>query len=462
MRLTVRLVLLVTACICLVLALHAVTEVRRDLEQFAADIEFDHHAVAQALRPLLADAHARGGDALVHAFVDETAEQHTRVGLEFHPSGAPAIREYHVRTDQKISTFTPLVDRGIPFGMLEVYEALDAERAYARESAVRIFWTTAVLVGLTGLSSALMGTWLVGRPVARLVAHAERLGRGDFAPTRISRREDELTQLQRAMNTLGVRLLETRDALERESDARGAQYLALQHADRLATLGRLAAEVAHELGTPLTIIANRAQFVQKDAASSEHAREQARHIAQQVEKITTIVRRTLKFARPSAPSIEEVELDVLCRQCAALLGPLARERGVVLVVQGQPLLARVDSIQIEQAITNLVINAIEALPREGRVTVETSERVETFEGASQRLACIEVSDDGPGVPQEFAGRLFAPFFTTKQSGSGLGLAIASQLVRDHGGQLTLEPSERGARFVLRLPDRTTPTKKEPS
>jgi signal transduction histidine kinase len=188
-------------------------------------------------------------------------------------------------------------------------------------------------------------------------------------------------------------------------------------------------------------------MIARGESEAEEAREDARVIVEQTERMTRIIRQLLDFARRRRPSREPADLRALAGSVLAMLRPIAAERGVELVLmEGAPVMAAVDVGQAQQVVTNLVMNAIQAQPDGGRVEVAVAER-----GAS---AVLIVEDAGRGIPKEVRERMFEPFFTTKDpgEGTGLGLSVVHGIVEEHGGTITVESEPgRGTRLAVELP-----------
>jgi len=225
----------------------------------------------------------------------------------------------------------------------------------------------------------------------------------------------------------------------------------LQRAEKLATIGTLAAGVAHEVGTPLGIISGRAeQLLQRvaDGETGEPARKGLTSILAQVDKVSTTIRQLLDFAR-----VRPVEAALLPpRQAlagaAALLEPHFRQRKVTLTVEAPAAIAPIfaDAGQLEQVLVNLMMNACDACGAGGRVIARATERDGSVE--------LTVSDDGAGIAPEHLPSVLDPFFTTKKrgQGTGLGLTIAADIVKNHGGTLHIDSTVgRGTTVRVRLP-----------
>lgn len=235
--------------------------------------------------------------------------------------------------------------------------------------------------------------------------------------------------------------------------------LLLQHANRLATVGQLAAGIAHELGSPLQVVAGRAKMVSTGESAGTDARDAGSVILGQAQRMTTIIRGLLDFARRRPPQRALTDLLEVAGETVRVLGPIARKKAVTLALEAEgPLRADVDRLHIQQALTNLVMNAMQAVSAGGHVTVTAGRQQATpperAATAPAVFATLGVKDDGPGISPEDQARVFDPFFTTKDvgEGSGLGLAVADGLVKENGGWIDVESEAgRGARFSIFLP-----------
>ncbi len=231
------------------------------------------------------------------------------------------------------------------------------------------------------------------------------------------------------------------DLTERKAWERGAM-----HSERLASLGQLAAGVAHEINTPLANITLIAESIRRRATDPwTHGRIDS--LLHQTESAARIVRGLLDFARRPETKIGEVELGALVtRSVSFLRGKQNADVEVEVRVPKDPVVIRADRDQVGQLITNLVNNAYDAVDGHGRLEVEVS--------STDEWARIRVTDNGPGIPPEVRAHLFEPFFTTKPEGkgTGLGLAICHGIVRSHGGTIDVESTPgHGATFEVRLP-----------
>ena len=217
--------------------------------------------------------------------------------------------------------------------------------------------------------------------------------------------------------------------------------------ERLASLGLLAAGVAHEINTPLTGISSYTQLLLEDEASGDR-RDLLDKIEQQTRRATEITRSLLNLARPEEAALDALELNATVEEVLRLFEPQIRGRGIGLQVElsDQPLGIRGDKARLQQVLLNLLINARDAVGESGTITVCTARRDDR--------PLIEVVDDGPGISDEDMQRIFDPFFTTKQrgKGTGLGLSICHEIVREHGAEMHVDsrPGEH-TRFQVIFP-----------
>ncbi len=233
---------------------------------------------------------------------------------------------------------------------------------------------------------------------------------------------------------------------------------ALERSERLASLGVLAAGVAHEIRNPLTAINARLYTHRKAFATGSDEAEAVEFVREEIERLERIVRAFLEFARPPEPEKTLVPPAALLREVMELLEPGLREARIDLVVaeaDEQPV--PMDPRLIKQVLVNFVRNSAESIPGQGRITLRARRDRRKLHGQRRDVVILEVQDDGKGVPEKARDRLFDPFFTTKPSGTGLGLAIAARIVEKHGGALEYQSRvNRGSTFRIVLPIDQTP------
>jgi len=262
---------------------------------------------------------------------------------------------------------------------------------------------------------------------------------------------DQLEQL-----ALALELADEQSAID--AKRRLADLEELHHANRMVTVGTLTAGMAHELGTPLGVVLARAQMIADEEDTAE-ARKDAEEIIRQVKRMTQMCAEVLDFARPKPPTRDPIDIVQIVRQMIALLSPEARKRSAKLVFagEGSPRMVLGDPSKLMQILTNLMINATQAMPDGGTVTlVVETKRVEPPEAVRLPAAsyvCVHVLDTGTGIRSADLGHIFETFFTTKKGeGTGLGLAVSSRIAREHDGWIGVVTAEgRGSTFTVYLP-----------
>jgi len=292
----------------------------------------------------------------------------------------------------------------------------------------------------------------IGRPISRLAEKARRVGTGDLTgPLHLAQR-DELGQLATEINLMCDRLAAERLARESATEQ-------LRHADRLTTVGKLASGLAHELGTPLNVVQGRARLIRDREVEGADVLDSARIIVEQAERMTALIQQLLDFARPRPLHKASLSLAGLVTRVCELLATIARKSQVTLrQTLADGLRVDVDEGQLHQVLTNLVINAIHAMPDGGTVEIVTRELEQTpppyVESRGHAWVVLEVRDTGTGMDAQTRERIFEPFFTTKQvgEGTGLGLSVSWGIVREHGGWIEVQSTPGGgSTFTVHLP-----------
>jgi signal transduction histidine kinase len=227
----------------------------------------------------------------------------------------------------------------------------------------------------------------------------------------------------------------------------------LERQQKLATLGTLAAGIAHEIRNPLTSLKARLYTLEKHLQVVPAARKDTDIISAEISRLERIVQDVLSFARPSDPKLETIAAETVIREVQGLMSPDLKSRGVQLAVQSSPeFLIRADSGHLKQVLVNLVRNAAEATEGVGTVTLRTRAARAPLGGRETEAVIIEVVDDGNGISPEVEKRLFDPFFSMKETGTGLGLPIAARIVERHGGMLQYQTRPgHGTTFGVVLP-----------
>ena len=223
--------------------------------------------------------------------------------------------------------------------------------------------------------------------------------------------------------------------------------------EKLASLGMLAAGVAHEIRNPLTAIKARLFTLQRRLTRDTPSFADSDVIAQEINRLERIVKEVLQFARPSDPQLVMTSAPKLLHEVAALMQPTLEKAGIQLLVEeSADAEVQADPQQMKQVLINLIQNAADSIAGAGSITLRARTQNKRRAGEKTGVVILEVADTGRGIPPEAQKRLFDPFFSTKESGTGLGLPIASRIVEKHGGALQYQTEvNRGTTFGIVLP-----------
>jgi signal transduction histidine kinase len=345
--------------------------------------------------------------------------------------------------------------------MLEIARPADAIDATG-DDLWRIAGMLALIVGITTVVVGVVAMRLVTRPITKLVSGIDDVAKGDLSHVILSERDDEIGALATRFNEMTFSLRESRGETQRQNEAKLALEQRLGQTEKLATLGQLAAEIAHEVGTPLNVIAGRARSIQRKAKDPDVVEKNAGIIAEQTARITRIIQRLLDFTRrkvgmapPAEVSVNDLAqstIELLAAQFASARVKVRLERS------GQPARVAGDADRLQQVLINLLLNAVQAMPDGGSLVIETTTVRRTRPGlegsAEQDFVAVAVADTGVGIAPEIKDRIFDPFYTTKEGrgGTGLGLAVVSGIVKEHDGWIDVEDARpAGTVFRVYLP-----------
>lgn len=285
--------------------------------------------------------------------------------------------------------------------------------------------------------------YLIQRPMLELQEKMARVGEGDLSVSvGFSRRNDEIGDLGRNFNRMVEQLQENRNEIDR------LHRTQMSRAEHLATLGELAAGLAHEIRNPLAGIAGVIEIVGRDLPSTSPARAVVKDIRQEIAQINRILTDLLQTARPHPPEIRQGNLNTTVEHAVMLARQQALSRPIRIELKKDLALPEVehDSDQIHQVLLNLLLNSIQAIEGPGLVTVALEPHAD--------CVAIIVADTGRGILPEHLPNIFRPFYTTKGNGTGLGLSLARRIVEEHHGRIEVSSSAgEGTKFVVLLPVR---------
>jgi signal transduction histidine kinase len=332
----------------------------------------------------------------------------------------------------------------------KVVEVVSAGQRYE----ARAVWMT-VLLALAAAATGVVVMLLVQatlRPLRRLCDSAKEVARGNYRAGRDFRDHnldldaayDEVGALAREFNSMAMALEE--------------RELRLRRSEQLAAVGKMAAQITHEVRNPLTAIGLNAELLAEELApQGSEAQHLAEAIVKEVDRLTDITEQYLRFARLPQPRFDRADLNGVLASLLQFASEELRTRGIAVEVDLYPQLTAVviDDNQVRQALLNLMRNAAEAMAERGEEEGERRLIVRSRQ-ASPTTVAVDVIDTGPGIPAERQRQIFEPFFTTKKGGTGLGLALVQEVVMHHGGQLVITSPLRstppyGTRFTVELP-----------
>lgn len=326
-------------------------------------------------------------------------------------------------------------------GVLELHAGMDVLASAIRQA--RTLASLGAILSITALTFVLTALFRrhVSDPISRILTTMSEARQGDLnARVPAANGSDEFGLIGRNLNEMLEDLCAARaevESMHREE---------LRRSEHLATLGSLAAAMAHEIKNPLAGIRGAMQVIQEQMPPEAEHREIIREIIRQVDRLDTTVKDLLTYARPPQPRKSPTDLNDLVRSLVLFLRHEAASGKVAYEMDLDPDLPRpsADPELLKQAILNLLQNALQAMPQGGRLRLATAHR--------EGQVVLSVSDTGPGISEENLARIWQPFFTTRHRGTGLGLSIARNTVSNHGGTISVTsvPGE-GATFTIALP-----------
>ena len=401
----------------------------------------------------------------------------------------------------KMIIYSPLWHRGKIIGGIQM-EVPAGDLMMNLLNSKKIILTTVVLdaVVLIIFGSFMLSRVLV-KPIKDLVRLTQKISEGDFSQKIEVTSKNEIGQLIGSFNRMIDRLKENQESLENYLESLESANRQLKQAqeelirtEKLASIGRFAAGVAHEVGNPLGAILGYTSILQKEGLEHEESKDYLKRIEKEIERINRIVRELLDFARPSKFEIKEVEINKVVESTLSLLSYQKNFKNIETQLDMQPDLPVIkgDESQLSQVFINIILNAIDAMPAGGTLAIQTgahlvgnpdSDRLQRiyprrrksdpmesdysrmrrpnpldafFKKFSEgdRLVRIRISDTGMGIKKEDLENIFDPFFTTKapDKGTGLGLSISLRIVESLGGEIRVESEVgKGSTFEVYFP-----------
>ncbi len=478
MKLAYKLIAAVTVIVLLILSGNAWFSVMRESNLFESDMRRDHRTTGRAIAAAVATIADEVRDDRAAELVDRASRAETDVrlslvwldaapGTPFSPPRNPDLTAALQRDEEvlgevrgeEIVSLVPFHTASGRRGAIRLTESRSEEQRYLRTTVIRASLVAALMTLACAFVVTQIAMRFIAKPLHRLVSQARRVGGGDFSMRLTPATNDEMGELGREMDAMCDKLDEAQHRVAKETAHRIATLQQLRHADRLTTVGKLASGVAHELGTPLNVVHGRAKLILEEPDARESVTKSAKIIADQAERMTRIIRQMLDFARRRDPHKERVNLADIAVHTTALLEPMARKNGVTFAIDtGKQAAIEADAAAIQQVLTNLFVNAIQAMPDGGVLTIRMAREHRApppeMNGGPADYLCVHVEDTGKGMGADVIEHIFEPFFTTKDvgDGTGLGLSVSYGIVQDHGGFIEVESTpDKGSRFAVYLP-----------
>ncbi len=410
----------------------------------------------------------------VGTVVDKKAEAcygcHKEGEAKVHLPSDSKTRVYHTERGSLLGLINPIYNESSCYpchpkttNVLGVLDTTISLEDFEREKAQiykQMLISGVVSVILLSLLLSLLLTRFVNRPVDKLLAATKQAAHGNLDQAVGIRSHDELGELSDSFNNMISELKRSRDAiedwtqtLEHRVQERTQELQQVQdqliRAGKMAALGELAAGVAHEINNPLTGVLTFSSLMLKKVDENHPWKKDLENIVQQTTRCRNIVRGLLDFARQRKPDKKEWDIHTLIDRTLTLVENQARFQNIKIVKEfktGIPMLF-VDGDQVQQVFMNIVINAADAMAGDGgTLTIKTNMR--------DGMAEVSFTDSGCGMAKEHLSKLFAPFFTTKETGkgTGLGLAISYGIIQSHNGEIDVESKVgKGSTFRIKLP-----------
>jgi len=358
--------------------------------------------------------------------------------------GLPWIERAFVVNDWYITAYEPIKNiKDEIIGILYV-GMFEDKFVDLRQGTIYIF------LGITfaGMVIAVVASYFLSngllKPIKSLVYASRQLGAGNLEYKVNIHSRDEIGELGETFNKMA-------DSLEeRDEQLKQLHERQLMRSERLATIGRLAAGVAHELNNPLGGVLIYSHLLLEDTPSGDPKRENLQKIVREATRCKDIVKGLLDFSRQTELKVESSDISEIMKGVLGLVEKQSLFHNITIQRSLSPSLPTlmVDKSQIQQVFTNIILNAAEAMDGKGRLTVRTDVT------ADRKCIEIEITDTGCGIPEENLERIFDPFFTTKETGkgTGLGLAIVDGIVEKHRGTIEVKSQVgKGTTFIVRLP-----------
>ncbi len=323
------------------------------------------------------------------------------------------------------------------FSLAEMYQQL-------RDTSQLFVVSTLIILGFLAAGITVVMIRFLRRPLEKITQCMSQVEDGDLTVRMQPVQDDEIGQLMNGFNSMVSHLSRAQNELEKY------HYQQMERVDRLASVGEMAAGLAHEIKNPLAGISGAISVLSDDYPEGDQRREIMLQIQSQIGRLDKTVNDLLYFGKPGTPEFAFADINELLKQTLLFVAQHPESKNINRVDEMTRDLPAVwiDIKQIQQVVLNIALNAVQAMTEGGMLTVVTDQ----IKGEARSWVRIRISDTGPGIPAEVRAKIFTPFYTTKTQGTGLGLPICQQLMENNGGSLEVESEiGQGTEFSLLLP-----------
>lgn len=328
-------------------------------------------------------------------------------------------------------------------GLLNVNYSLVETRQRIVDATKLFVFSTVAIIAFLSLAVALVMLKFVKKPLLLLAENMARVEKGDLSVRMKPFGKDEIGRLISSFDSMVDRLDTAKQELDR------FHFQQMERADRLASIGEMAAGIAHEIKNPLTGIASAITIIKDDFSSSDPRNEIMKEVLEQINRLDKTANDLLFFGKPTQPDPAYTDINSTLGKTLMFASQHRGGKNIEkkLELQDDLPLVYVDAKQIQQVFLNLFLNAVQAMPDGGVLTVKSSLMQKECDWVQ-----VSIADTGKGIPPQILEKIFTPFFTTKAQGTGLGLAICHKLITKHGGTLTVASEDGiGTVFNVALP-----------
>lgn len=334
-------------------------------------------------------------------------------------------------------------DENDRLGFIDIDTKLTRAETYFQTGSLHIFFLAILVIAILFIIFYVIFNKLINNPIQNFINTMEKVEKGDLTASLPADKNDEIGRLEKNFNKMVGKLKESQSQIEE------MHFEQLRHADKLVTLGELAAEMAHEINNPAAIIMSRADYLNMAAEDNyqlESYKEDLEVIVNQTQRVSKITQNILKYSKKLPKNFDKIELLQILNESTKILEPKLLKLNITLIkkYEFKEIFIFGDPTQIEQVTTNLVNNGVDAIGENGELTIEVKQ------SENQEVQVI-ISDNGEGIEDHIKDKIFSPFFTTKKGskGTGLGLYIVKNICKNHNADIEcISNLGEGTKFVI--------------